>query len=318
MDTKLKVDEFPLKVGEPTAEWHLPVDEAGQIRRSPRENLWQRGLGWLFLVSGFVAFVLTARNITSVVGYAVSLSQAFVLMGISQAVLIYLYRRLSQHVDVGTGFRRLKSKVPEDVSLMVRVDVVRDGCLTGRDEGFMWLNEGTWYFKGLQTAFRFNQNDVVPIEAWPKRISPDPAHDKPPTLLPMKSVHGQLELRVNVIDPHVDFAKRKQVREFYRELYDWLVERPRGAIESLLPPLDVHPDLHRTDLARFEGLAAGLAMVLIDSGVLFGLPREGRASAIAAVLATVLLAAGIRLAWLEYRDLTVRARLSKKELPDAN
>lgn len=318
MDTKLKGHEFPLKVAEPTAEWHVPADEAEQIRRSPRENLWQRGLAWLFLVSGFVAFVLTTRNITSQDGYIVSLAQAFVLMGIAQAVLIYLYRRLSQHVDVGSGFRRLQTKVPEEASLPVRVDVVRDGCLTGRDEGYMWLNDGTWYFKGLQTAFRFNQGDVVPVEAWPRSIRPDPARDKPPTLLPMKSVHGQLELRVQVIDPHVDFAKRKRVRAFYRELYDWLVERPRGVIESLLPPLSLHPGLRRTDLARYEGLAAGLAMVMIDSAVLFGLRRGGMIEAIAGLLALALLAAGIRLAWLEYRDQSVRARLSKEQLQDVN
>ena len=318
MDTKLRGDEFPLKVAEPTAEWHTPAEEAERLGRSPRENLWQRGLGWLFLVSGFVAYVLTTRTITSEVGYAVSLGQAFVLMGISQAVLIYLYRRISQHVDVGSGFRRLQTKVPEDVSLPVRVDVVRDGCLTGRDEGFMWLNDGTWYFKGLQTAFRFNQGDVVPIEAWPKSIRPDPARDKPPTLLPMKSVYGRLHLRVHVIDPHMDFAKRKRVKAFYRELYDWLVERPRGAIESLLPPLSLHPSLRRTDLARYEGLAAGLAMVLIDSAVLFGLQPGGRTGAIAAFLAFALLAAGIRLAWLEVRDLSVKARLSKQQLPDVH
>ena len=313
MDTKLRGDEFLLKVAEPTADWHVPADEAEQIRRSPRENLWQRGLGWLFLVSGFVAFLLTTRNITSEVGYAVSLGQAFVMMGISQAVLIYLYRLLSQHVDVGSGFRRLETKVPEGVSLQVRVDVVRDGCLTGRDEGFMWLKEGTWFFKGLQTAFRFNQGDVVPVEAWPRRIRPNPSHNKPPTVLPMKSVHGRLELRVLVINPHVDFAKRKLVRDFYRELYDWLVERPRGTIESLLPPLGLHPGLRRTDMARYQGFVAGLAMVLINSGVLFGLPGRGMVWAVSSIVAMALLAAGIFLALSEYRDLSVRARLSKEQ-----
>lgn len=318
MSTKLKGDEFPLKVAEPTAEWRLPTDEAERIRRSPHENLWQRGLAWLFLVSGFVAFILSTRNITSEIGLAVSLAQAFVLMGISQAVLIYLYRRLSQYVDVGSGFRRLQTKVPEGVDLRVRVDIVRDGCLTGRDEGFMWLDDATWYFTGLQTSFRFNQGDVVPVEAWPRSIKPDPSHDTPPTLLPMKSVHGRLELRVHVINPHVDFAKRKRVRVFYRELYDWLVERPRGGIESLLPPLSLHPSLRRTDLARFEGLAAGLAMVLFSSGVLFGLERGGRVQAIAALLAFVMLVAAIRLAWLEYHDQSVRARLAGKYSPIEN
>ena len=277
METKTTEEPFPLKVAEPTADWHLP-NERELIQSGPKDGLHYRVIAWVFILTGFAFFVVSRRTVSSEFTFAVVLSEAVVLLAVSQALLAYLYRRQSNFIDVGSGFRRLRSKVPDHADLPVNVEIIREGCLTGRDSGYIWLDEGTWYFKGLQTAFRFNQQDVVPIEAWPKSIAPDPTRDKPPETIPMKSKLGPLTIRVRVIDPHEDFAKRKRARKFYRELYDWLAERPRGAIESLLPPRAVHPSLKRRGLWKYEGLVAAVGMVAIDTGVMSGLPRDGGAT----------------------------------------
>ena len=321
MDTKLKDDEFSLKVTDPTSEWHLPEDQSEFIRHSPFANVWLRAVSWVFLCAGLFAFTFVAKFVSADVSRFVAIGEALVLLVISESVLIFLYRKISTHVDVGTGYRRLRSKVPEDKQLPIRVDIYRYGSLTGRDEGFMWLQDGTWYFKGLQTTFRFNQQDVIPIEAWPRRIRPDPSRDKPPKTLPMKSKSGPLELVVQVIDPYEDFAKRKKAKQFYRELYNWLTERPHGIIESLLPPLTVHPSLRRSGLVMYEGVLAGLVLVGLNAAVLFRLPRQyplssniGSFELLVAIVVGVLLFGAFRLAWLEYRDLAVRTRLLDQKL----
>lgn len=322
VDTKITEEAFPLKVAEPTAEWAMPPDR--ERVSNARESVWQRAIAWVFLGTALFFFVFARGTASSVVAYIVSTSQALALVFLSQAVLIFLYRRLSSHVEKGAGFRRLRTKVPEEADLAVRVEVVREGCLTGCDEGFIWQDRGTWYFKGLQTAFRFNQQDVVPIEAWPRSIKPNPAQDKPPSVFPMKSKIGHLVLKIKVIDPYEDFAKRKRAKEFYREMHDWLCERPRGDIESLLPPTAVHPSLRRRDAARFEGLAGAVLMVMVDTAILAGLPHDGLRTnlgtfgLLAAIAVTAFLFASVRLAWLELRDLTVRQRLADRELLGAD
>jgi hypothetical protein len=308
----LEADELPIKVAEPTAEWHLPDREG----IPPTESPWLRALAWLFLGTAFAFFLFVRRTTNTEVAYTIATSQALFVLATCQGVLAYLYRRKSNHIENGTGVRRLQSKVPPEADLPVRVEIVRDGSMTGKDLGFIWLNDGTWYFKGLQTAFRFNQQDVVPVEAWHRSIAPDPGKDRPPHILPMKSRNGQLVLRVEVVNPYEDYAKRKRVKGFYREMYDWLTERPRGCIESLLPPTHVHPDLVRRGIAKYEGLAAAAAMLLVDSAVLAGLPREGTATnlgnygLLAAIFVTGLVFLTVRFAWHELRDVTVRARLS--------
>lgn len=319
MDTKITDEQFPLKVAEPTAEWHLP-DERELITSGPKDGLWFRVLAAVFILTGFAFFLVSRSTVGSEITYTVSVSEAIFLIAISQALLVFFYRRQSNHVDVGSGFRRLKTKVPPTADLPVAIDIVREGCLTGRDSGYIWLEDGTWYFKGLQTAFRFNQHDVVPVEAWPRSIKPDPGADKPPRTIPMKSKSGDLTLRINVIDPYEDYAKRKRAKAFYRKMYDWLTERPRGAIESLLPPRAVHPSLKRRGFWQYEGLVAAVFMVTVDSAVIAGLPKGGFSTnlgnfgVLAALGMTVLVAMSIRLAWLEMRDSSVRARLLSKEL----
>lgn len=322
MDTKLQDDGFPLGVAEPTAEWHVPEDDEDFVRFTPLSSIWLRVIAWFFLCTGFFAFAFVSKFVENSVSHYVAISEALVLVLLSEAVLIYLYRKISSHIDIGMGFKRLRSKVPEDVDLPVRIEVRRFGSLTGRDEGFMWLKDGTWYFKGIQTAFRFNQQDIVPIEAWPKKIKPDPANDKPPKTVPMKSSSGPLELDLLVINPYEDFAKRKRAKKFYRELYNWLCDRPRGSIESLLPPLRVHPNLFRTGISKYEGVVAGLAMVGLNSAVLLSLPKQvslestrGSFALLVAVVVGVLLFGAFRLAWLESRDLAVRAKLQDQNLP---
>ena len=315
MDTKL-TDDFPLKVADPTAEWHVPERE--QVAPRPTDNIWHRALAWLFLLTGFAFFTFVRRNVAPDVSYTVATSEALILIGISQLILVYVYRRIANHIDVGSGFRRLYTKVPPQADLPVQIEVVRDGSMTGKDRGYVWLSEGTWYFKGLQTAFRLNQQDVVPVEAWPRSIRPDPPRDKPPRVIPLKSKEGHVLLKVDVVDPYEDYAKRKKVKGFYRELYDWLCERPRGAIESLLPPIEVHPSLDRRDLARYEGLVAASVIAALDLAVLAGLPREGAATdrgnfgLLAAIFVTVLLFVALRFGYHEVRDLSVRSRLVRK------
>jgi hypothetical protein len=136
----------------------------------------------------------------------------------------------------------------------------------------------------------------------------------------MKSKSGHLCIRISVIDPYEDYAKRKRAKQFYRDMFDWLTERPRGAIESLLPPRSVHPSLRKRGFWRYEGLVSAVGMVAVDSAVLAGLPREGLATnlgnfgILAGLVVTALIFMSVRLAWLEMRDVSVRSRLLAREL----
>ena len=318
LGTETKHEDLPTVVAEPTAEWTLPP-ESERVAPITNESVLQRLLAWLFLISGFGFFLVVRGTVVKEVTYVVSTGEAIVLIAISQGVLYYLYRRMANLIMIERGFARLKSKVPEGADLPVRVEIYREGSLTGMDQGYVWLTEGTWYFKGMQTAFRFNQQDVVPIEAWSRWITPDPGSDKPPTCIPMKSLSGRLEIRLHVIDRHEDYAKRKKANAFFREMYDWLKERPRGAIESVLPPLRIHPDLERSGLTKYEGLCAAMAMLIVDTAVMAGLPKGevdaglGSYGATMAVLVGGLMMGAVWLAWLETRDIMVRSRLKAVE-----
>ncbi len=317
MASETPLYDIEIKVAEPTAQWHI-APEAGRASTPSREERWLRILSWFFMVVG-VLFFATSRSVTaSQAMLVVTIFEAIIMVGFSQLVLVFLYRRKSNFIEIGSGFRRLSAKVPEHANLLVDVEVIREGVLTGKDTGYIWLDSGTWFFKGISTAFRLNQQDVVPIEAWPKRFKPDPANDKAPQRFPLNSLSGRLELRIKVVDPYEDFAKRKRAKEFYREMFDWLIERPWEGIESLLPPLAVHPGLTLPKSKFHGGVVAGLVMVGLDTAVLAGLPRApiasdlGSLSALAAFIVAGLIFSGLWLATSELRDATVRASLQKK------
>lgn len=311
--------DIEIKVAEPTAEWHVPP-ESGRIATPAREEIWLRGLSWFFMIVGLLFFA-TSRSLSgNQTILVVTIFQAIIIVGFSQLVLVYLYRRKSNFIDIGSGFSRLVSKVPDHADLLVNVEIYREGVLTGKDCGYIWLDNGTWFFKGISTAIRLNQQDVVPIEAWPRRIRPDPSNDRPASRFPLKSMSGRLEIRIKVVDPYEDFAKRKRAKQYYREMYDWLVERPRDGIESLLPPLAVHPCLSQPASRFHSGVIAGLIMVGVDTAILAGLPREsmtsdlGSFSAFAALIVAGLTFSGLWLATNELHDSTVRANLQKKSV----
>lgn len=316
MSNETPLFDIDINVADPVADWHVPP-ESQNISSSSAEERWFRGLGWIFLCVGFSTFLISIKSVQDKNLLSVSLLQAILLVGMSQAVLIYLYRRKSNAIDVGTGLARVSAKVPENVDLLVDFEMYQQGTLIGKDRGYFWLESGTWFFKGMATAFRINQQDVVPIEAWPKKIRPDPDNDRAPTRFPLSPANAQRELRIRVVSPYEDYTKRRHAKEFYRQMYDWLVARPRDGIESLLPPRSVHPTMKAPLSLLHGGVVAGLLMFTADLAMVMGAVRTAKEGWVQGYLGVAVVAlcgfcAGSL--WLSARELhdgSIRLRLKK-------
>lgn len=319
MNTDFRARERGSDIADATADWHLPKDESELIQGVPAAFGMIRFVAWVFMVIGAVGFVMSARTKGSFQTTVVMMTEGMFLIGISQFVLIYLYRLKSAYINVGSGHRRLESKVPEE-SALVRIDVVRDRCLIGRDEGYMWLSDGTWFFKGLQTSFRINSSDTYSLDDRSQWAGLDPSGNKPVSRFPLKTHVGSLMLRVNMVDPYGDYKKRKHAAQFHKSIYQWLEERPKGSIESLLPPVRLHPEFKARGKSRYEGLVGAVVMVFLSSIAIFGMPKTGPfrdqlwwfAITCGVVLGVVLMGV-MRFAGLELRDLTVRKNLMDRE-----
>ena len=286
------------------------------VAPSPLENLWQRVMAALAIGLGFWYLIFVARVHPVGVQYFAGHLKGLLLVMVGGLILVYLYRRISNFVDLGNGIKGFSNPPEAENGVPVKVAIHQYGVVTGRDEGFFWQEEGTWFFRGLHSVFRLNTEDVQPMESWPKSIRPNPVADRPPRLIPLEPSHLELAVEIEVHNRHAGYEKIRMAKRFYREMYDWLEKKPKGSLESLLPPLSIHPSLQRSDLWRFEGFAGALYLVFISFGIFISIPgghmpgsTEAFTDGVTGAFSLVLFVLAIRLAFQEWRDERVRRKL---------
>lgn len=193
--------------------------------------------------------------------------KGLVVLAMAQGALVYLLSRISNDVNIGPGLKRVRARIPVEDAVPVAITVVQKGTVTGADEGYMWLDEGTLFYKGLQCVFRLNQQDIKPISEWPSGRVPQPERGRDVRWLVLQAGARDCEVKLSMIDPFEDYAVRRRSARFQTALLDWLHDKPYGALESVLPPLDVHPSLQRSGKGIYEGLISGIALCAVNAGI---------------------------------------------------
>lgn len=259
---------------------------------SYKETLFVRVVTWCVLAFSF-AYVLAFLRRTDIADDVVWILhlKGYLLVALMHAVLYFVYRRLTDHINLGPGLKKVKSKVPADRAVPVRIKILQDNAITGVDEGYLWVENGTVFYKGLQTVFRLNWDDVPPTTLWKKEDRPNPELNKLPDTLPVPTQGRDLRVKFEILDADDDFGARRKAITFQSELLDWLDQRPKGSLESLLPPVDVHPALVRKGFPAKEAVIATAALVLLDIALAvslnYGVNFKGNAYGFA-ILATIL------------------------------
>ena len=313
-----EIDQFgiegPIK---PTSQWRMTAQAEERVAQAAHETIYYRVLAWFLLIVGFTFELVFARNPVDAGSAFILGAKAYLLIISAQLVLHFLYRRLADHLYLGPGLRRIQAKVPDDRACPVHIQIKQSGVVTGCDEGYMWFEEGSLYFKGLQSVFRLNPEDVIPLRQWPKNMRPNPDHGRLPQHLLLESDDHPMVIDISLIDPFEDFNTRRRAHFFQLEVMEWLVQRPAGSLESLLPPKQVHPGLHRPDYTRNEMIIGAGGMIGINAILLLTARPDfsvrsvqGFVSAVAFLMTAFLLYRAIRLAVHTLKTTRVRQELA--------
>lgn len=298
---------------QPSAEWRLRNAKFKPRAQSRQASLWQRILGWGFYGTGVAYFFAVGLERLGETSDFLSFVRAFILIAISQAILIFMYRRLSNHVHLPNPRSRLEKLSPEEKSIPVEITIRQLGTKTGVDKGWFWVEDGTLYYRGLQTAFRLNRQDIPPLGMWPKKLRPNYAEGNPAQLIPIPVDGSELFLLFRPIDVFEEYDVRRRIHNFHIKMENWLRSAPSGSMETLLPPTDIHPALKEEKAWRAEGVVAGCTLTFVSFLILFGchtFPGVAGQPLTLKILGTlacaVLIASSLYLAWNEFRDSSQR------------
>ena len=303
----------------PVASWRIARNDE-LIIQLPAQTLWQRIFAAAAIGIGFLFILFVARNESDPLGYFMANVKALALICVGEGLLFFFYRRISSYIDVGSGIRARKNQLPGETAVPVRVSIYQSDSLTGTDEGFMWFEGGTLFFKGLQTVFRLNSGDVPPTERWRASDRQRAGRGSLPRRIPIELDDNALAISIRIVDSYEDYSIRKRTDNFVRDLDGWLESRPSGTLESLMPPTALHPYLMRTGPWKYEGVAAGMGLVFVNTALFLAMPKgfhpeslQFLASNIGMVLTLGLQVLAIRLILLEVRDVQTRRRLFIQE-----
>lgn len=239
----------------PIANWRL-AKPSERLIVNPADSFPFRVAAWLFLILAAIIMISGQRTGSSFFGDL----KVFIILAVSQAVLIYLLTKSSNDIFLGTGLKRLKAKVPVEEACPASIRVLQEGSVTGADEGFIWLEEGTLHFKGLQSVWRLNAADLKKYADWPRRHRTRRVPDR----IVLEDARRAVWIEISLIDPFEDFHTRRRASRFHTGLANWAQNRPSGSLESVLPPLDLHPGLERTGPLRQEGLISGIILLAVN------------------------------------------------------
>jgi len=300
----------------------VPSQITDLILHSPQETLVLRLFAWFFVLSGLIYYFFYARRWEVPEVALTSHIQALGMIAVAELCLVFLYTRLANKIDLGPGLRRLQAKVPDENACPVAIEIVQSEVVTGSDEGFAWIEEGTLFFKGLQTVFRLNAEDVPPLSSWPKKYRPSIDRGVPPRNILVPVGNRTLRVRLKLIDPFEDRGARRRSAQFNRSLVKWLAERPTGSLETLLPPLELHDALRHDSLFQFEGIVAGIGLLLLNLMIFATARASWATNDLLSVANATEFAAGLILSWVavkliasQWRNLRVRHQLSL-EIPE--
>ncbi len=304
----------------PVSHWRLSSRIEEHLLGTRQETVWLRTVFWanFGIAATYVLMFLRRSDLTDEVAWILHI-KGYIIITLMHFALFYLYRRMINHLHIGPGMRRLKTKIPNDSAVPVRISVIQRGITTGIDEGFLWIDDGTIFFKGLQTVFRLNWEDIPPISLWDRKDVPNLGANRMPTTLPIPYEKRQLKIKYEILDAHEDFATRRKAAHFYSSLLEWLRDRPNSALETLLPPTDVHPGFCMPGRTTWEPVYGLAAIAAIDIALLLsmnlGVNLRGSSQAFAVLLSIILAIGGavaIKNFILAYRTVTIRAELAKE------
>lgn len=305
-------EEGALTTATPVGGWRM-ARRSEEIFLNPADTLPFRGVAWLFVLAGVLVLFFFAPQSENQAQMFMGYFKAFTMIALAQAILIYLLTKSSNSIFLDTGLKRLKAKVPDESAVPVSIQVVQKGAVTGADEGFIWLENGTLYFRGLQSVWRLNREDVMPLAEWPKTMRPKPGLGRPMNTLVLDS--GAL-IRYRQIDPFEDFQSRRRAFRFQNGLIKWLVDRPEGSLETVLPPMEVHPGLERFGPLRYEGVVTAGGLVALNVALLIVTRPDFSLITVESLISTLqfitllaLVYFSVRFAWQQRQDLVVRSQL---------
>jgi hypothetical protein len=306
----------------PASDWRPTPHAVEHLGTAYTSTVWQRSLAWFFWLTGVGYYFLVAHAPISA-GAPGSAGDVFlahvkalVMVVVAQAALALLYARLREHIDIGPGIGRIQTRVPDPAACQCRAVARSRGVVTGEDEGFVWIEGGTLYYKGLQAAFRLNAPDITPFRKWPRseRAAHDPtvANDRAHVRLAWKD--EVVEFRF--IERFDDHEARRRISDFRRKLHAWFREPEPASLESLLPPRGLHPSFASAGIYAYEavfaggvGMATAVVLVATQPPRLMAPGSESLLTATVYAGAALLFAISAATAVAQWRANSVRARL---------
>lgn len=302
----------------PNSFWRVSSRVEDHLFTNQNETLIVRTIFWILLgVSAiYVLAFLRRENLSDEVAWILHL-KGYLVITLLNAGLLYIYKRILNHIHLGPGLKKLHAKIPDEDAVPVRIRITQNGAITGVDEGFLWILEGTLYYKGRQTVFRLNREDVPPLSLWPRKERPNLALNRLPESILVPTENHLLKINYTILDSHEDFGTRRKASHFQNQLVDWLTERPVGSLESLLPPTELHPGF----LSQFRGqepLIAGIVLtslnltivLAMNIGVNFSASSQGFAI-LCTILHLILLAFSVKFLLLAANTIKIRQDLEK-------
>jgi hypothetical protein len=303
----------------PTSFWRLSSRVEDHLLTSHSETLFIRALFWVLLAvsTTYILAFLRRSDLTDDVVWIIHI-KGYVIATILNIALFYIYYRKLNFLFLGPGLKTLKHKLPNDTAVPIRLTIFQQKATTGIDEGYMWIDEGTLFYKGRQTTFRINREDIPALSLWSKKDRPNPSTNRMPDTIPIPYDDRQLKIQFKVLDSHEDFATRRQAANFYNSTINWLNKPPENNFESLLPPVDLHPGFRVSIPQAREPLYAGIALTIINLSIILamnlGTNFKGTAvsfAVICTILHLILLFFSVRLLLKARNTIRVRTNLEK-------
>lgn len=314
--TKAEV-KLGVPLNKPSAEWRLPrLDEIPSLS-SPGSAFWQRGLFWLLLAFGMILHLAPLGRQTPLQELADAV-KVILLCGGSSAAIHGLLVKASNDRSAGMSLRTVKTRLPVESACPVSVRILQDDTVTGTDEGFLWLEDATLYFKGTQCAFRLNSEDIPALAEWSKSRRPKSEDGAGLRWLEVKGHGRPLALQFAFLELDGDHVCHRRAGQLVRAMMAWINGGEEGALESVLPPLAVHPGLLPDKWSSegwVSGLVIGLAGSLLGGTAMLRLASPGHLGVsatefIIALTGFAMTFFGIRFSASQYRDRQVRSALA--------
>lgn len=257
-----------VSVGAPSAEWRLPNPDEVPSFDSARSGFWQRGICWLFIGFGLIFYFFGSAGQSPLEELMTALKTLLLCGGGSLAIIALTSRSIAER-GAGVSLALIKTKLPVDDCSPAKIRIYQDGTLTGSDEGYFWLDEDTLFFKGTQCAFRLNAKDFASVDDWKPKHRPKTRDGVGMKWLEIKSGSRCLAVNFAFLELDDDHAAHKRSSKLVRRIAAWIREAPEGVLETVLPPVAVHPGLKVQGSWSREGIISGAIIAILGACLAF-------------------------------------------------